>query len=560
MKSHSTFHVIYRYHRHIFYGSWLLLNLVQSAGTGLLDDEAYYWVYSRFLDWGYFDHPPMVALLIKAGYAIFPGEFGVRVLFAVMSTISVRLIEKLLPVKDDILFYTIMLSMGLLQVGGIMAVPDTPLMFFTALYFLTYKKLLERPGILQAVWWGLAMALLLYSKYHGVLLVFFTLISNPRLFVQRHLYIAGVTALLLFGPHLYWQYVHGFPSVQFHLFERSDPDYKISFTLDYIAGQLILAGPIAAVLLFWAAFRKKPSGSYERALKYTVIGTYLFFLLASFRGRVEANWTVMVFIPLIVLAHQYMLDKARMRRWMSILAVITLGLMFFVRLYLMVDLFPGITFRKKEYHANSEWAAAIRQKAGGLPVFFTDSYQRPSKYWFFTGEPVFSLNTVDYRRNNFNFWQMEESLMGKKVYAIYQGRKADYYRDSIATPKGVYLGRTIDHYFSFSRIRIIPQGKLVATNGVVQTSLDVISDEGMLRHIKSPYDTLSIWLTVYMDTTILQIPTNLKLGMILQPRMSLPATFNVDLAPGKYIARFSITSCIDNWPTMNSSVIRLRVK
>ena len=63
-------------HKAVFYFSWLMLNLIQSSFTGLLDDEAYYWVYSRFLDWGYFDHPPMVALMIKAGYALFPNPHG----------------------------------------------------------------------------------------------------------------------------------------------------------------------------------------------------------------------------------------------------------------------------------------------------------------------------------------------------------------------------------------------------------------------------------------------------------------------------------------------------
>ncbi len=51
---------------------------MQSGLTELQDDEAYYWVYSHFLDWGYFDHPPMTALLIKMGYAIFHNELGVR--------------------------------------------------------------------------------------------------------------------------------------------------------------------------------------------------------------------------------------------------------------------------------------------------------------------------------------------------------------------------------------------------------------------------------------------------------------------------------------------------
>ena len=38
-----------------------ILNVVQGGTTELLPDEAYYWVYSQYLDWGFFDHPPLVA-------------------------------------------------------------------------------------------------------------------------------------------------------------------------------------------------------------------------------------------------------------------------------------------------------------------------------------------------------------------------------------------------------------------------------------------------------------------------------------------------------------------
>ena len=51
-------------HRLLFYTSWLLLALAQSASTELIADEAYYWVYSQFPAWGYFDHPPMIAFLV----------------------------------------------------------------------------------------------------------------------------------------------------------------------------------------------------------------------------------------------------------------------------------------------------------------------------------------------------------------------------------------------------------------------------------------------------------------------------------------------------------------
>jgi dolichol-phosphate mannosyltransferase len=46
----------------------------------LLPEEAYYWNYSRHLDIGYLDHPPMVAWLIRLGTMVFgQNEFGVRI-------------------------------------------------------------------------------------------------------------------------------------------------------------------------------------------------------------------------------------------------------------------------------------------------------------------------------------------------------------------------------------------------------------------------------------------------------------------------------------------------
>ena len=101
-------------HRLAFYGAWIFLGLVQSGFTELLDDEAYYWVYSRFLDWGYFDHPPMIAVLIKAGYAIFANELGVRLLLLLMNVISLMIIESLLVKKNAALFYLIILSLAVL--------------------------------------------------------------------------------------------------------------------------------------------------------------------------------------------------------------------------------------------------------------------------------------------------------------------------------------------------------------------------------------------------------------------------------------------------------------
>ncbi|HKC37253.1 MAG TPA: hypothetical protein VKB95_14355, partial [Chitinophagaceae bacterium] len=103
-----------KHHRLLFYSTWLILALVQSASTELIADEAYYWVYSQFPAWGYFDHPPMIAVLIKCGYAIFHNELGVRLICALLSTLTILITETLIERKNSFLFYTIVLSIGVL--------------------------------------------------------------------------------------------------------------------------------------------------------------------------------------------------------------------------------------------------------------------------------------------------------------------------------------------------------------------------------------------------------------------------------------------------------------
>src|SRR6202011_1066677 len=60
-------------------GYAFLLRVIFCAQIELLPEEAYYWNYSRHLDIGYLDHPPMVAWLIKVGTAAFgQSQVGVR--------------------------------------------------------------------------------------------------------------------------------------------------------------------------------------------------------------------------------------------------------------------------------------------------------------------------------------------------------------------------------------------------------------------------------------------------------------------------------------------------
>lgn len=404
--------------RQLFYSIWFLISFVQAAGTELFDDEAYYWVYSKFMDWGYFDHPPMIAVMIKMGTLVFAGELGVRLLVVLMGTASIFLIEKLTQPKDQKLFYALVLNMAVLQIGGIIAVPDIPLLFFTALFFLAYRNYTAKNAWMSAIYLAIVIALLLYSKYHGILLVLATVGSNWKLLKQPLTWLVIAAAIALFMPHVLWQLQHGLPSLNYHLFERVSPAYSLSFTTDYLAGQLLIAGPLLGWLMIWSAFKYKPVDVTQKAMKWSLGFVYFLFLISSFKSRTEANWTVPLLVPLIVLAYHHLESNRKFQKWIYAVLPVSILLILLVRVFMILDTPVIEKLPKDEFHYSKSWTSAIKEKSNGLQVVFTNSYQRASKYWFYTGDTAFSLNTHLYRRSNYNFWPLELQLQQKPVFIV----------------------------------------------------------------------------------------------------------------------------------------------
>ena len=148
------------------------INLLQAHFTELIFDEAYYWYFAQNMAWGYFDHPPMVALLIKISSFLFDGELGVRFMSCLLSIGTLFFLWQMIDSqrKKDFIphFFVLALSMTLLNAYGFFTLPDTPLLFFTALFLWVYKKFIQAPSLLLAVLMGAVMAALMYSKYHGM--------------------------------------------------------------------------------------------------------------------------------------------------------------------------------------------------------------------------------------------------------------------------------------------------------------------------------------------------------------------------------------------------------
>jgi hypothetical protein len=406
----------------LFLISWLVINLAQAYFTGLFNDEAYYFFYSRDLAWGYYDHPPLVALFIKAGYFIFPGELGVRLLYVILSMGTILIIHKLSEAKNDLLFVTMVLSYIIFAITGFLAIPDSILLFFTALFFLFYKKYSTEASLKNGLWLGLVMAGLLYSKYLGILVIFFTFLSNLKLITKKSFWLAVIITTVLFAPHLYWQYQHEFPTFYYHLRERShDEFFRWSNFGDYIVGQLAQTNPFLFIPILYFLIIFKPRDSYERAMKFTAAGILLLPFLFMIKGRVEANWTMAGLIPLFLIAYRHFESRPKLNRLVYYSGGLTLLLLLLARIMLINNFIPEKYLMKIKLETQG-WAA-FSQKVSSIaenrPVVFIGSYQNPSQFRFYSGKESFSFNNALYRSNQYDLEPIEQDLQGREVMLFF---------------------------------------------------------------------------------------------------------------------------------------------
>lgn len=432
-----------------------VLNLVQSYFTGIIYDEAYYWYYAQNMAWGYFDHPPMVAFLIKVGILLFDGELGVRFMSSVLSAGTYLILWLLVdhPKKKEYIvhFFLLVFSFTLMNAYGFLTLPDTPLLFFTALFLWLYKRFLKDPSTWTTILLGLTMAALMYSKYHAVLVILFVFLSNIKLITNKKAWVAVVLALLCYMPHFVWLYQNDFVSITFHLYERPNQAYSFEgFTLGYFLNLIIIIG----LLFYWvyaAFFKFRATDTFSKALIFLVYGIIIFFFISSFNRRVQAQWAIVISIPMAVIAFTYLLENPKGRKWMFRIGIVSAILLFYARVWLIYrPLFPMIF----ETHGNKEWVAELTEKAGGIPVIFENSYRRASMYEFYSRIPAFSLNNFMYRKNQYSIDDSEERVRGKKVLYVSQYRKTGDI-NYMHLDSTVFYGNFIEDFQSYRKLECI---------------------------------------------------------------------------------------------------------
>ena len=305
----------------------VLLRLVAAAWTPLTFDEAYYWIWSKHLALGYYDHPPGVALVIRLGTMIAGDtEFGVRlvsILLALPMSFAVyRTAEILFGGQRVAATATILLNVTLMAaVGTLIVTPDSPLLIASSFVLFFLAKVLESG---RGAWWlavGAAAGAALASKYTAMFFgaaILIWLISSPKLrtwLVSPWLYLGGLVALIVFSPVILWNADHGWVSFIKQLGRSEVVQFKPGFIGELIPTQIAFATPLVFILGamgLYALARREGGALAARALINAMFWTItLYFLWHSLHARVEANWFAPVY-PAFAIAAAV---AANLTRW-----------------------------------------------------------------------------------------------------------------------------------------------------------------------------------------------------------------------------------------------------
>lgn len=321
-----------------------LVRLAVAAALPLSPDEAYYWVWSRALAPGYLDHPPMVALWVRAGTAVLGDTaLGVRLLgplSAAAGTVLLADAGRALFGPGAGLRAAVLLNATLmLGVGAVTMTPDTPLLLFWTAAAWALARLAAGGG---GAWWlvaGAASGLALDSKYTAALLglgagAWLLLPAGRRWLATPWPWAGGALAAALTAPVLAWNAGHGWASVLRQGGRVADwaPSRAGQFLLELVGGQAGLATPWVLLLFVagaWHAARRwrEPGPALCAAL---VLPGAAVFLQHALGDRVQANW-VAVLYPGCALA------ASVARRWRGAAAV---GLALTGMVYLQATLAP----------------------------------------------------------------------------------------------------------------------------------------------------------------------------------------------------------------------------
>ena len=448
-------------HQHFFVFTIIFVSTVFRAWFSyhhdLLQDEAYYWQWSRHLAWGYYDNTPFMAVLIRAFTTVFgTSELSVRgsaLLSAVVISVFIYLLALKFTNRSVALVAIVLSSMLPLFAAGSVIMTQDPvqLMFWTATLWTVASAIDGRRGAWLVA--GICAGLTIMSKLNGVLLLpsillFIVLdpVARARWLKRPEPYAAAALALLMFVPFVWWNASHH-DAFWHHISamgtRSSASDGFGKWFLRFLGDQAIEISPGFFFIFLFAIFQRHwGKGNYSGRSLFLWCPTIVVFgatALLSFTSKVEGNWAVAAYPTGVILTAAFVVQMwgsgSIAKRVMVVASAIIAAFIssFFLtpqpyyRLGLMPNGVPGDrTNELYGWDALGEHVAQVLNTESPGTFVFSVNYKIPSELAFYLpGRPQTYSFFLHDRPSEYEFWENPKRMVGRNGLFVIEGDSID---------------------------------------------------------------------------------------------------------------------------------------
>ena len=288
----------------------------------LTNDEAQYALYGYYLDWSYFDHPPLVGWLNAFILQFSDSDFALRIwpllLAALTSFLLYGFTAELFPTESPwistiavLLYQASIIS----QVFALAMLPDTPLVpiALTSVWLLVRVLKGNQPHLL--IYIGLLFGLAGLAKYTAVTLVvtaIFGLViyKAHKILFTKWPWIAIFVASIVISPILYWNIQHDWISIAYQL-NHGAPNvaWNIKNALISQTSQFITYSPAVFIFGLLAVFSSFRNSNTDKAGKYILsfsLPVLILFAWMSGYQQTLPHWTALGWIALMPLTAKWL--------------------------------------------------------------------------------------------------------------------------------------------------------------------------------------------------------------------------------------------------------------
>ncbi len=427
----------------------------------LLQDEAYYWQWSRHLDWGYYDNTPLMAPVIRL-FTLLLGtsELGVRAgatVCALIAGLFIYLLAKRLLGPVAALASVVLANVVPLFAAGSVIMTQDPvqLALWAAALYVVQRALTDRPK-----WWigaGILAGLAAQAKLNALLLlpsIFLYLLLSPsareRWLRRPEPYGAGVIALAILAPFLWWNHTHenAFWIHAHAMSSRGTGHDGLKWVGRFLGDQAVLMSPFVFLTYLYVLYDGLNRGlkKQDEAALFLWCPTAVAFaaiVVTALKSKVEGNWAVDSYISGLILTAAVLVRcwESRViakRVWVGASAALAL-------LLASVALFPGLLYgvgvkfpkadsdRTNELYGWRQMAGRVAQEQaamGSKPFVFGINYRMPSEAAFYLpGRPKTYALFLNYKASEYLFWENQKSLIGRDAIFLNDTDTQDHFND-----------------------------------------------------------------------------------------------------------------------------------